>query len=100
MLKGYRILGFRLRTAQGEIDILAEKGRVLAVVEVKSRPTLALALEAVRSEQRDRLRRAARAIAARRPGLRDHAIRLDLMAVARGRWPRHVIDAWRSDNAG
>jgi len=32
--KGYRILGFRLKTPQGEIDLLARKGAVLAVVEV------------------------------------------------------------------
>ena len=27
MLKGYRILGFRLKTRQGEVDLLALKGR-------------------------------------------------------------------------
>ena len=40
MLKGYRILGFRLKTPEGEIDLLAQRGDVLAVVEVKSRATL------------------------------------------------------------
>ena len=57
LLRGYRILGFRLRTRQGEIDLLALKGRVLAVVEVKSRLTAQAALEAVRPDQRERLRR-------------------------------------------
>ncbi|WP_374575107.1 YraN family protein [Phenylobacterium sp.] len=94
MAKGYRILGFRLRTPQGEIDLLAQRGRVLAVVEVKRRRTLEEALEAVGADQRGRLRRAGAALAARRPALRDAAVRLDLVALAPGRLPRHVPDAW------
>lgn len=95
MAKGYRILGFRLRTPQGEIDLLAQRGGVLAVVEVKRRTTLEAALETVTSAQRERLRRAARAIAARRPSLQNMAVRLDLIALAPGRWPVHSPDAWK-----
>lgn len=94
MAKGYRILGFRLKTPQGEIDLLAQRGGVLAVVEVKRRRTLAEALEAVGADQRARLRRAGAALAARRPALRDAAVRLDLIALAPGRLPRHSPDAW------
>jgi putative endonuclease len=97
MAKGYRILGFRLKTPQGEIDLLAKKGPVLAVVEVKLRGTTALALEAVRYEQRQRLRRAGETFAARRRDLQGAAIRLDLMALAPGRWPCHIPDAWFGD---
>jgi len=95
MLKGYRILGFRLKTPQAEIDLLAQKGQVLAVVEVKSRTSLANALEAVGQDQRERLRRAGRTLAARRPALKDAAVRLDLIALAPGKLPRHSPDAWR-----
>ena len=95
MAKGYRILGFRLAAKQGEIDILALRRGVLAVVEVKRRTTLEAALEAVHAEQRDRLRRAATAIVAGRPALKDATIRLDLMALAPGRLPRHIPDAWK-----
>ena len=95
MLKGYRILGFRLKTPQAEIDILAQKGPILAVVEVKSRTTPMAALEAVGHDQRERLRRAGRAIVSSRPGLADAAIRLDLIAMSPGRFPHHIQDAWR-----
>ena len=95
MAKGYQVLGFRLKSRAGEIDLLARRGNVLAVVEVKRRRTLEAALEAVRPSQRERLRRAAAQIASRRPALRDAAIRLDLFALAPGRWPRHIPDAWR-----
>ena len=96
MAKGYRILGFRLKTPEGEIDLLAQRGDVLAVVEVKSRTTLQAALEAVSPTQRARLKRAARAIAARR-SVRPN-VRLDLVALAPGAWPRHIPDAWREDS--
>jgi putative endonuclease len=85
MARGYRILGFRLAAPQGEIDILALKGGVLAVVEVKRRSTLETALEAVHAEQRERLRRSAMAIVAGRPALKAATIRLDLVALAPGR---------------
>lgn len=94
MLKGYRILGFRLATPRGEIDLLAHRGSVLAVVEVKRRRTVEEALEAVSFTQRERLRRAGLHVAASRPALRNASIRLDLMALAPGRLPRHVPDAW------
>ncbi|HEY3797427.1 MAG TPA: YraN family protein [Caulobacteraceae bacterium] len=97
MAKGYRILGFRLKTPQGEIDLLAQKGRTLAVVEVKRRGTVDTALEAVTHHQRERLRRAGEAFAARRRDLKDAAIRLDLMALAPGRLPCHIRDAWFED---
>ena len=97
MLKGYRILGFRLATPQGEIDLLAQRGKVLAVVEVKRRATLEAALDCVTGEQRERLRRAGRMIAGRRPGLKDAFVRLDLIAMAPRRWPRHIPDAWKTD---
>ena len=94
MLRGYRILGFRLKTPQAEIDLLAVKGQVLAVVEVKHRTSLTAALEAVSFDQRERLRRAGRNLAKSRPGLADAAVRLDLIAMAPGKWPKHCPDAW------
>jgi putative endonuclease len=94
MAKGYRILGFRLPTPLGEIDLLAQRGRVLAVVEVKQRTTIEDALDAVTPSQRDRLRRAAAHLATHRSGLRELLVRLDLIALAPGRAPRHLIDAW------
>jgi putative endonuclease len=94
--KGYRILAFRLPIPQGEIDILARRGQVVAAVEVKARASLAAALEAVGPDQRRRLRRALAAFAARR-GLAGARLRLDLMALAPGRLPRHIPGAWIED---
>jgi putative endonuclease len=95
MAKGYRILGFRLKTRQAEIDLLALRRGVLVVVEVKRRSSLAAALDTVTFDQRERLRRAGVALAASRPSLKGAAVRLDLIALAPGKLPRHIPDAWK-----
>jgi len=97
MAKGYRILGFRLKTPQAEIDLLAVRGKILAVIEVKRRTSLLAALETVTFDQRERLRRAGANLAARRPSLQGASVRLDLMALAPGKLPRHIPDAWRGE---
>ena len=96
MAKGWRILGFRLKTPQGEIDLLARRGAVLAVVEVKTRATLEASLGSVSAAQQARLRRAGTQLAARRPDLAGLSVRLDMVALAPGRRPRHIPDAWGS----
>ncbi len=68
---------------------------MLAVVEVKLRTMLEAALEAVTARQRERLRRGAESLARRRPSFAGASIRLDLVALAPGRLPRHIADAWR-----
>jgi putative endonuclease len=100
MAKGYRILGLRLNTPFGEIDLLAQRGRMLAVVEVKHRRTLEEALVAVGATQRERLLRAGHNLAARRRGADGLTVRLDLIALAPGRWPRHIPAAWSEDGPG
>ena len=94
-LKGYRILARDLRTPVGEIDIVARRGRVLALVEVKLRPRAAAALEAISPRQQQRIVRAAGAFLQRHRKLADLDLRFDTVVVVPGRWPRHVPDAWR-----
>jgi putative endonuclease len=89
MSRGYQLLGFRLRTRAGEIDILARRGRTLAVVEVKRRATLELALAALSGKQNARLLAAGRAVLRQRPSLAGHLLRIDMVALAPGRLPRH-----------
>ena len=98
-LKGYRILARRLRLSAGEIDIIAARGRTVVFVEVKARADVAMATEALSARQRRRLLRAAEQNLGRQPHLAARDLRFDLMLVAPRRWPRHVIDAWRADEA-
>nr|WP_221212239.1 YraN family protein [Brevundimonas lenta] len=91
MLRGYQVLGFRLKTRAGEIDILARRGRTLAVVEVKRRATLEQALTALTAAQYERLLSAGRAVLRQRPSLAGHVLRIDMVALAPGRFPRHRL---------
>jgi putative endonuclease len=94
-LTGHRILARAWRTPVGEIDVVARRGRVLLLVEVKARATRAAALAAVRPRQQRRIRRAAELFAARNPGLADLDHRFDVILVTPWHWPMHVKDAWR-----
>ena len=90
MLTGHRILAFRLKTPQGEIDLLAHKGRELIVVEVKRRAARDAAELALSPQQARRLLAAGEAVRRSRPSLRHLALRIDLIALAPGRLPRHL----------
>ncbi len=92
---GWTILGQRLRTPAGEIDIAAEKEGLLAIVEVKSRASLALAAEALSARQRARLLQAAEILMAEHPGWGASGVRFDVMLVNPEGDIRRVIDAFR-----
>jgi len=94
-LKGYRIVARDYRCPVGEVDLIARRGPILALIEVKRRRTLAEAAESISPRQRRRIARAAQAFLQRRPDLRHLQPRFDALLLARGHWPRHVIDAWR-----
>jgi putative endonuclease len=99
MGKGYRILAHRARTPFGEVDLAALKGRTLAIVEVKARPTREAGLEAVGLRQQERIARAGLALM-KRYRLADLAVRLDLIIVRPWAAPIHVRDAWRVERLG
>lgn len=92
-LKGWRIIGRRVRVRGGEIDLIARRGRTIAFVEVKWRAS-ASALDHAIDEHR--LRRVAAAVEAILP---HHAragdtTRIDVILLAPGRWPHHLVNVW------
>ena len=96
-LKGYRILDRRARMPACEIDLVARKGRMFVFVEVKSRRTMAQALEAVTPQLQTRLEQAANQWVSRRRGAQQDLWRFDVVLLAPGRLPRHMRDAWRAE---
>ncbi|MDP6068983.1 MAG: YraN family protein [Alphaproteobacteria bacterium] len=92
--KGYRIVARRQQTPVGELDIVARRGAMLAFVEVKRRPTLTQAAEAIDQRQRQHIARAAEAYLAAHPGLAGLDARFDAILVAPGRLPVHIANAW------
>jgi putative endonuclease len=94
MLRGWRIVARRWRGPAGELDLVARRGDVLAIVEVKSRRTRDAAALALTPSSRLRLRRAAAAFIARHPDLGRLALRFDAMLVTPWSWPHHLAGAW------
>lgn len=94
MLKGFRIVARRHRTPLGEIDLIARRGDLVLIVEVKARPTLVEAMEAVGPAAERRIERAADLWLARQPDFARLSLRFDLVAVLPRRWPVHVPAAW------
>ena len=92
---GIRILDRNWRCAEGEIDIVARRGRVVAFVEVTARADLVTAGESVGARQRRRIARAARAFLQKRPELQQLDLRFDVVLLAPWRLPVHISDAWR-----
>ena len=95
--KGYRIVVRNFRVAAGEIDLVARRGKTLAMIEVKTRGDFATASESLSGRQRRRISRAAEAFLQQRPGLAHLAVRFDVILVAPNRFPRHLLDAWRPE---
>jgi putative endonuclease len=93
-LKGYRILHRRFKTPVGEIDIIARRRHMVAFVEVKRRATRLAALEAVTPRSRERISRAASWYIGKNPELANLDLRFDVMALAPGRLPAHIKNAW------
>ena len=67
--EGWTVLARRVRTPAGEVDMLAERDGLLALVEVKRRASLAEAAYALGPRQRARLLAAAEVLLGANPGL-------------------------------
>jgi putative endonuclease len=79
-LRGYRILFRNLRLGRGEIDLVAKRGRTIAIVEVKTRQTVSAGegYEAVNRRKREQLIRLAEGIARDYP---EAMLRYDVMSL-------------------
>ena len=94
VLRGWRILARHYVAPGGEIDIIAARGDTIAFVEVKARPDLDAAAQAINAEKRRRLRRAVNFWLARHRDAAGANLRGDAIHIAPWRWPRHVPDAF------
>lgn len=97
VLKGWQIIGRRVKTPLGEIDLVARRGRTLAFIEVKWRASPQAARESFHPRQQARLMRAAALWRARRSGLGTLATRFDLVCIAPGHWPVHLKGVLSAD---
>ena len=93
-LKGWQVLGERVKTPRGEIDLIARKRGVVAFAEVKWRKRKQ-DLDTAIDEYR--LRRVAAAVecVAHEYAANGEDIRVDVILLAPGAIPRHIVNAWQ-----
>lgn len=93
-LKGWTILDRRRKSPLGEIDLIARRGGVVAFIEVKWRKSAAELAYAI---DEFRLRRVAAAVeAVAHEYVRDgDDLRIDVILLAPGRLPDHIVNAWQ-----
>ena len=92
-LKGWRILASRVKTPRGEVDLVARRGRLVAFVEVKWR-TRPQELELAIDEYRLRRVAAAAEVLSARYVRSGDDMRIDVLLLAPGRFPRHLTNVW------
>lgn len=92
-LQGWQIVGERVKTPVGEIDLIARRNGMVAFVEVKWRKRRADLDHAI---DEYRLRRVAAAVeAVAHQYVRDgEDIRIDVILLAPASIPRHITNAW------
>jgi putative endonuclease len=96
---GWTVLARRLRTPLGEIDAVAERHGLLAIIEVKARPTLADAAWALTPRQQRRLLAAGEAILAEHPDWGAAGVRFDVLLVDAAGAVRRIVDAFRQSSS-
>lgn len=93
-LKGWSIIGERVRTPLGEIDIIARRGGLVSFIEVKWRSNAADLDHAIDARRLGRVAAAVEAVA------HDYVpdgcdMRIDVILLAPGKFPRHIVNAWQ-----
>ncbi|QDK32499.1 YraN family protein [Sphingomonas sp. IC081] len=93
-LSGWRVLARRAKTVRGEVDLVVRRGRTLCFVEVKWRSRAEDLGHAIDAYRLRRVAAAAQVLAARyqKPG--DN-LRIDVLLLAPGCWPRRITNAWQ-----
>lgn len=94
---GFTILAQRLRTAAGEIDLIAACDGLLVFCEVKLRETLRAAAESLSQRQRQRIAAAAECYLAEHPEYAMMNMRFDAILIARDGGVEHLPGAFEAD---
>lgn len=91
-LKGYKILARRYKTPYGEVDIIAKYGKIISIIEVKARPNIDLAKQAITYKSTKRIRAAAKHWFYRQGNLEEYKLRFDVIFICSKRLPIHLTN--------
>lgn len=88
------MLGQRVRTPVGEVDLVARRGKVLAFIEVKARATREAADHSLDLRRLQRVAAASELLIPRFLGNAED-VRIDVIHIVPGELPRHLEDVWQ-----
>lgn len=81
-------------TGAGEVDLILVRGKTLIFVEVKYRPTLVQAMEAITVQNQIRVAKSSAVFLQKNPKYKDYQVRYDAILLAPKKWPKHLQNAW------
>ncbi|MDJ0977704.1 MAG: YraN family protein [Erythrobacter sp.] len=91
--QGWEVLGERVKTKLGEIDLIARKPGLVAFIEVKWRSRAADLATAIDERRLARVAAAVEAVG-HEYAANGEDMRIDVILLAPGSVPRHIENAW------
>ena len=91
--QGWSILAKRVKTKLGEIDLIARQENLVAFIEVKWRRRAADLATAIDERRLARVAAAVEAVGHKYAGAGED-MRIDVILLAPGSFPRHIANAW------
>ena len=91
--QGWEIVARRVKTKLGEIDLVARKESLVAFIEVKWRRRAADLATAIDEKRLARVAAAVEAVG-HEYAQRGEDMRIDVILLAPGAFPRHIANAW------
>ncbi len=92
--QGWKLLDQRRKTKLGEIDLIARQGNLVAFFEVKWRASAAELDYAIDERRLSRVAAAVEAVA-HEYATAGEDIRIDVLLLAPGASPHHIVNAWQ-----
>lgn len=92
--QGWTVLARRVRTPVGEIDLVCARPGTIAFVEVKWRRSAAALADAIDASRLARVAAAVEAVA-HQFATQGEDVRIDVLLLAPGSPPHHIINAWQ-----
>lgn len=90
---GWRIVGERVKTPRGEVDLIARRGKTVAFIEVKARTKAFDLTTAIDAYRLRRVAAAAEILLPKYGGFAEN-MQIDVILVAPWRWPHHLRNVW------
>lgn len=93
LIRFYKILGHRVKTRMGEVDLIVLRRRTIVFIEVKARMKEIDEILCL-PRQQQRIRHAAELFLQKNRKYQGYDIRFDLCVVRPYRWPQVIENVW------